>query len=69
MKTKDGQEKNWTVSIGRIFLETNTSFSKNGSVAYLKSELDKMVTGISEIREEGMLKKTEENSDRVCRLV
>ena len=70
LRTKGGQETIKTVPVDRILLETDAPFTMTiGSVINLKTELEKLVTGISEIRGEEMLKKIEENSDRVFRLV
>ena len=70
LRTKGGQETIKTVPVDRILLETDAPFTMTiESVENLRTELEKLVTGISEIRGEEMLKKIEENSDRVFRLV
>ena len=66
LRTKGGQETIKTVPSDRIILETDAPFTmKIESVVYLKSELEKIVTGISEIRDSDMRDRIEENSMKV----
>ncbi len=66
LRTKSGRETIKSVPTDRILLETDAPFSlKIGSVSYLKSVLEKIVTGISEIRGVDMREMIEENSMRI----
>ena len=66
LRTKGGQETIKTVPSDRIILETDAPFTmKIESVVYLTSELEKLVTGISEIRDSDMRDRIEENSMKV----
>ena len=70
LRTRGGQETLKTVPADRILLETDAPFTmKIGSVVCLKSELEKMVTGISEIRCVDMRDRIEENSMRILSLL
>ena len=66
LRTKRGQDTIKALPSSRILLETDAPFTvKIRTVNDLKSELDKLVVGISEIRGEDMFGKIEENSKRV----
>lgn len=63
LRTKSGQDTIRTIPSNRIFLETDAPFTmKISSVNVLKAELEKLVNSISEIRNEDVRKKVENNS-------
>ena len=66
LKTKSGQETIKVVPAERILLETDAPFTMRfRSVSELKTELERLVIGISEIRGVEMRRRIEENSMRV----
>lgn len=66
LRTKGGQETIKAIPKDRLLLETDAPFAlKSRSVAALQSELEKLVVGISTVREENLLERIMDNSNYV----
>lgn len=69
IKTKTGQETIRAIPRDRILLETDAPFSmKFRTVSDLRSELNKMVEGISIIRDEDMYDRIKKNSEIIMNI-